>query len=61
MTTADLIKILRKLPQDANVYTEDGEGHQYCLIDDIIATTVSNLEGSRSIVRLHWTYEKDAK
>lgn len=61
MTTADLIKILQKLPQDATVYTEDGEGHQYCMITNIIATTVANIDGKKSIVRFEWEYEKDAK
>lgn len=59
MTTADLIKILQKLPQDAKVYTEDGEGHRYCVITNVVAITVANINKDKSIVRIEWKYEKE--
>lgn len=61
MTVKQLIEILQRLPADATVYTEDGEGHQYCVITNVIATTVVNIDVEKSIVRFEWDYEKDVK
>lgn len=61
MTIKELRNLINGLPDDATVYTEDGEGHQYCVITNIIATTVANTEGKKSIVRFEWEYEKNIK
>lgn len=35
MTVKQLIDALSKIPPSATVYTEDGEGHDYCVINEI--------------------------
>lgn len=59
MTVKQLIEILRKLPADATVYTEDGEGHEYCVINGATSTTVATEKTEKSKVVLGWSYERD--
>ena len=59
MTAKELKELINDMPDDATVYTEDGEGHQYCVITNIVATTVANTDGKKSIVRFEWEYERN--
>lgn len=59
MTTADLIKILQKMPQEATVFTWDGEGHDGCVVKGATSTTVATEKTEKSKVVLEWSYERD--
>lgn len=58
MTVNQLVKILSQLPQDATVYTEDGEGHTYCVITNVESHTEMSATKSKTKVTLNWNYER---
>lgn len=58
MTVSQLIKCLSQLPQDATVYTEDGEGHNHCVITNIESHTEMSATQSKTKVTLCWSYDR---
>lgn len=58
MTVNELTKILSQLPQDATVYTVDGEGHEYCVITNVESHTEMSATKSKTKVTLNWNYER---
>ena len=61
MKVSELIRILTQLPQDATVYTVDGEGHEYCVITNVESHTEMSATKSQTKVTLHWNYERSVK
>lgn len=58
MTVNQLIKCLSQLPQDATVYTEDGEGHEHCVITKVVSHTEMMITKCNKKVTLYWTYDR---
>lgn len=58
MTVNELSKILSQLPQDATVYTVDGEGLNCCVITSVESHTEMSANKSKTKVTLNWNYER---
>lgn len=59
MTVKQLIDALSKISPSATVYTEDGEGHDYCVINEIDFSAKITEQTETTRVVLRWKYEKD--
>ena len=59
MTIKQLIDALQKLAPDTIVYTEDGEGHDYCIVNEVDFTAKITEQKETKRVVLRWKYEKD--
>lgn len=58
MTTADLIKELKKIPQDAELYLENDEGYDNCLIEKLTLYTKHTTEGAKALIVFNYVFTK---
>lgn len=58
MTVKQLVEILRKLPADATVFTQDGEGHEYCVIKKVSFFADITEDNATKRVLLQWGYDR---